>query len=201
MFSRHHRKVRVLFALSDIVLTGLAFEAAYQARMWLERIPAVRSTILEHEFFLTVPIKTLLIGCSLLVWVALGYWLSVYGRLDAAQTRIILRDTFRQCALGIVALVLFEFLLRLDLSRRGSSPRVNTLERIASERPSRYAAQQSEIELLHGEVLELIHQHSAEVGLIKLRNRWDAEKALRMPQDVVVVELIGLLTRTLDPVS
>jgi len=117
VFSRHHRKVRVLFALSDILLTALAFESAYQARIWLERIPAVRSTILEHEFFLTVPVKTLLIGCSLLVWVALGYWLSVYDRLDAAQTRIVLRDTFRQCALGIVALVLFEFLVRLDLSR------------------------------------------------------------------------------------
>ena len=91
--------------------------------------------------------------------------------------------------------------LRLDLSGGGSSPRVDALEWIAGERPPRRAAQQREIELLHREVLELIHQHSAEVALVEPRDRWDAEEALRMPQNVVVVELIRLLTRTLDLLS
>ena len=44
MFARH-RKARVLFGLSDIVLAALAFEAAYQTRALL---------LLEHEFYLTV---------------------------------------------------------------------------------------------------------------------------------------------------
>ena len=106
-----------MFALSDIVLTAAAFEAAYQARIWLESVPAFRATIFERNFFLSVPVKALLVGFSLAVWVALGYWLSVYDKLDSAHPRVILRDAFRQCALGVVSLVVFEFALRLDLRR------------------------------------------------------------------------------------
>jgi exopolysaccharide biosynthesis polyprenyl glycosylphosphotransferase len=108
VFSRHHRKVQVLFAFSDILLTALAFEAAYQTRAHLQ---------FEKIFFLTVPVKALLLGYSILVWVALGYWFTIYEKLDSAHPRIILRDTFRQCTLGTVAVVLFEYALRLDLSR------------------------------------------------------------------------------------
>jgi exopolysaccharide biosynthesis polyprenyl glycosylphosphotransferase len=108
VYSRHHRKVRVLFGLSDVLLTIVAFEAAYQTRLWLK---------LENVFFLTMPVKTLLIGFSAFVWPVLGAWLQVYDRLDSAHPRVILRDTFRQCAVGIIALVLFEYILRLDLSR------------------------------------------------------------------------------------
>jgi exopolysaccharide biosynthesis polyprenyl glycosylphosphotransferase len=108
VFSRHHRKARLLFGLSDVLLTALAFEAAYQTRQYLP---------FQHAFFIVVPAKALLLGFSALVWLGLGYWLDIYDRLDSAHPRVILRDTFRQCALGAVALVLFEFLLRLDLSR------------------------------------------------------------------------------------
>jgi len=108
VFSRHHRKVRVLFALSDILLTTLAFEAAYQSRLRLD---------LTNTFFINVPEKALLLGYSVVIWVALGYWFNVYDRLDSAHPRVILRDTFRQCALGCIAVILFEFVLRLDLSR------------------------------------------------------------------------------------
>ena len=117
MFSRSHRKARALFALSDIVLTTLAFEAAYQARIWLESVPAFRATVFERNFYLNVPVKALLVGVSVLTWVALGFWLSVYDNLDSARRRVILRQTVQQCALGIVCLVVFEFALRLDLSR------------------------------------------------------------------------------------
>jgi exopolysaccharide biosynthesis polyprenyl glycosylphosphotransferase len=108
VFSRHHRKVRVLFGLSDVLLTALAFEAAYQTRLHLQ---------LERVFFIVVPTKALLLGVTVLVWVALGLWLEVYDKLDAGHPRVIIRDSLRQCALGAVAVILFEFLLRLDLSR------------------------------------------------------------------------------------
>ncbi len=108
MYSRHHRKVRVLFALSDILLTAIAFEAAYQTRTRLG---------LENLFYITVPNKALMLGWSVAVWVAFGFWFNLYERLDSAHTRVILRDTFRQCATGIVAVILFQYLLRLDISR------------------------------------------------------------------------------------
>jgi exopolysaccharide biosynthesis polyprenyl glycosylphosphotransferase len=108
VFSRHHRKVRLLFGLSDVVLTVIAFEAAYLTRQLLP---------FYWEFYLPVPTKALLLGVVMLGWVLLGYWLNVYDRLDAAHPRVILRDTFRQCALGSICIILFEFTMRLDLSR------------------------------------------------------------------------------------
>lgn len=108
MLARHQRKAKVLFGLSDLLLIALAFEAAYQIR---------RSLPLENIFFLTPPVKALLLGFAALVWVALGYWLQVYERLDSAQARVILRDTFKQCAWGTTGVVILEYALRLDLSR------------------------------------------------------------------------------------
>jgi exopolysaccharide biosynthesis polyprenyl glycosylphosphotransferase len=108
VFSRHHRKARLLFGLSDIVLIVLAFEAAYQTRLLLP---------IEKTFYLTVPMKALLLGVSLAAWISASYWFEVYERLDSASIRVILRDTLRQCLFGSVSLVLLEFLLRLDLSR------------------------------------------------------------------------------------
>jgi exopolysaccharide biosynthesis polyprenyl glycosylphosphotransferase len=107
MFGRQ-RKARVLFALSDIVLAAIAFEAAYQSRAVLH---------LERLFFLTVPEKALVLGFSLLAWVTIGLWLEIYEKLDSGHPRVILRDSARQCAYGAICLVLFEYLLRLDLSR------------------------------------------------------------------------------------
>jgi exopolysaccharide biosynthesis polyprenyl glycosylphosphotransferase len=107
MFTRP-RKARVLFGLSDIVLGALAFEAAYQTRAVLH---------LEHTFYLTVERKALVLGFALVAWVTIGLWLGIYEKLDSGHPRVILRDTVRQCAYGALCLVLFEYLLRLDLSR------------------------------------------------------------------------------------
>jgi exopolysaccharide biosynthesis polyprenyl glycosylphosphotransferase len=107
MFTRP-RKARVLFGLSDIILAALAFEAAYQTRAVLH---------LEHTFYLTVERKALVLGFALVAWVAIGLWLGVYEKLDSGHPRVILRDTARQCAWGALCLVLFEYVLRLDLSR------------------------------------------------------------------------------------
>src|SRR5258708_6778595 len=108
MFRGHHRQVRILFGLSDILLIGLAFQLAYVTRARLE---------LTHVFYLTAPVKGLLMGWSMLMWVALGYWWELYDRIDAAHPRVILRDVFRQCVTGTALLILFEYLQRLELSR------------------------------------------------------------------------------------
>ena len=98
----------MLFALSDILLIALAFELAYVTRQRME---------LHFLFYILEPVKALLLGWSMLVWVALGYWWELYDHIDAAHPRIILRDAFRQCLLGAASLILFEYLQRLDLSR------------------------------------------------------------------------------------
>jgi len=108
VFSRHLKKARLLFGLTDIVLIALAFEAAYQTRVFLP---------VERDFFLSVQTKALLLGTAVVSWLIIGDWLGLYERLDAANPRVILRDTLRQVVLGTVTLVLLEYLLKLDLSR------------------------------------------------------------------------------------
>jgi len=108
MLNGRYRKARVLFGLSDIALTALAFWAAYQTRVWLP---------LEHEFYLLFPTRILLLGFAMLSWLLVGLWLQVYDRLDSGAPPVILRDTFRQCGYGAISLIIFEFTLRLDLSR------------------------------------------------------------------------------------
>jgi exopolysaccharide biosynthesis polyprenyl glycosylphosphotransferase len=107
MFSRQ-RKARVLFGLSDIFLIALAFEAAYQTRTILH---------LERAFYLTAEKKVLVLGFALLAWVAMAMWLGIYEKLENGRLPVILRDTARQCAYGFLCLVVFEYLLRLELSR------------------------------------------------------------------------------------
>ncbi len=96
-----------------MLLIALAFAAAYQTRMWL----VGRAPVFGHEFFLTPVVITLLLGWCMVIWVALATWWDVYDRIDTAHPRIILGDALRQCLLGSASVVLFEFLLRLDLSR------------------------------------------------------------------------------------
>jgi exopolysaccharide biosynthesis polyprenyl glycosylphosphotransferase len=107
MFGRH-RKARVLFALSDVLIAALAFEAAYQTRVVLH---------LERAFYLTVERKALVLACALAAWVAIGLWLEVYEKLDIGNPRVILRDAARQCCYGVLCLIVFEYVFRLDLSR------------------------------------------------------------------------------------
>ena len=106
MFRGHRRKVRILFSAADMILLALSFQLAYWTRARLE---------LKNLFFIESHIKALLLGWSMLVWVGLGYWWEIYDRIDAAHPRVILRDAFRQCLLGSASVVLFEYLLRLDV--------------------------------------------------------------------------------------
>jgi len=108
VFSRHYRKVKAIFGATDVLLTSIAFIAAYQTRARLH---------LDKTFYIDFPVAALLLVVSALCWLAIGYWFDVYEKLDSAHPSVVLRDTFRQCALGAICLVVAEFLLRLDLSR------------------------------------------------------------------------------------
>lgn len=108
MFGRHKKKAGFLFALADVILTALTFEAAYQVRVYLP---------LEHVFFMLVPIKALMLGAALAAWVGIGFLLRVYERLDTAEPRTAISDTLRQVAGATLLVVTFQFLLKLDISR------------------------------------------------------------------------------------
>jgi hypothetical protein len=104
----YQRKARVLFALSDIILATLAFTISYHIRA------AQRWHFL---FYLTLQQQVLVLGFSLFAWVTIGLWFEVYAKLDAGHPRTILRDSVRQCASGALCLLVFEYALRMDLSR------------------------------------------------------------------------------------
>ncbi len=108
MYSRHHRKVKLLFALADVGLVLAAFAAAYQCRSLLP---------FERVFFLTPSGMALMITAVVILWPLAGYWIEVYDRLDSAHPPAILRDSFRQTVAGLIGVILFQYILRLDLSR------------------------------------------------------------------------------------
>ena len=108
MFNRHYRKVKAIFGFTDVILASLAFLIAYETRIRLH---------FEKQFFLDFPTAALLLVVSILCWIAIGYWFNIYEKLDSAHPRVVLRHTFRQCALGAICLVVAEYIPRLDLRR------------------------------------------------------------------------------------
>ena len=112
MFSRHFRKVKAVFGLLDAILTSIAFVLAYQTRVRLNS-----AGVFYYQFYFDFRVGALLLIVSLLCWLGIGYWFNIYEKLDSAHPSVVLRDTFRQCVLGAISLVVAEYLLRLDLSR------------------------------------------------------------------------------------
>ncbi|MEO8026831.1 MAG: sugar transferase [Bryobacteraceae bacterium] len=108
MFLRHHRRIRILFAFTDLLLTALAFFAAYETRVHLS---------LERNFYLAPEVRVLLLGWSVFVWIATSFAWETYDRLEIARPIIIVRDTLRQALTLVAAIVLLQYFLRLDLSR------------------------------------------------------------------------------------
>jgi exopolysaccharide biosynthesis polyprenyl glycosylphosphotransferase len=108
MFGSGQRKTKILFGLSDICLTALAFEAAAAIRSGLN---------LDLQFFLRPDQTALLLGFSTVSWLLAGYWLNIYGKVDAAEIRTILLDSIRQSGYGALALVVLVFTLKLETSR------------------------------------------------------------------------------------
>jgi len=109
MFSSQHRKARLLFELSDLLLTIAAFYAAYELR--------VRITFLERDFFILPAEQALILGFGLISAVSIGRWLGVYEKLDSGKPAAILRDSFSQAAYLALAILVFQYVVRLDLSR------------------------------------------------------------------------------------
>lgn len=95
----------MLFAIADAVLTILAFQLAYWTRTRLT---------LERVFYLQRETHLLLLIFCVLVWVFAGSLQRVYEYLDSASGWRILENTFRQSVVGIIAVILFQYLLRLD---------------------------------------------------------------------------------------
>ncbi|MBK9171175.1 MAG: sugar transferase [Bryobacterales bacterium] len=108
MLTRQQRKTRFLLGLSDIVLTTAAFAAAYQTRLHLP---------LERVFFLTTAEKALVLVFAWTAWIAVALWSETYDRVDTGAPRVILRDAFRQSLIAVTSVVLFQYLLRFDISR------------------------------------------------------------------------------------
>ncbi len=90
------------------MLTALAFEAAYLTRSLLP---------LAHDFFLSGPLKALLFVVAAVASVIFCLWVQVYDRLDGANRYVIFRETLKQAVFLVVAIVLFDYFLKLDLSR------------------------------------------------------------------------------------
>src|SRR5271165_6504644 len=112
VFSRHYRKVKIVIGLVESILISLAFFAAYETRFQLNS-----HKIFHWEFYISFPVAVLLLLISVLCYLAIGYWFDIYDKLDSAHPSTVFRDTFQQCFLGAISLVLSEYLLRLDLSR------------------------------------------------------------------------------------
>jgi len=94
--------------MADAFLTVIAFEAAYFTRLALP---------LKHLFFIPRQIHLVLLCYCVVVWIALGAFQRVYEYLDSATPRRIVPGTLRQSILGAILLILFQYSLRLDLSR------------------------------------------------------------------------------------
>jgi exopolysaccharide biosynthesis polyprenyl glycosylphosphotransferase len=108
VFPGHSRRVRILYAAADLLLIALGFQLAYWTRTHLE---------LENKFFLDRALRAVLVAWSMAAWVGIASWFEIYDRIDGTHPRVILRDAFRQCVMGAVAIVLVEYLWKLDLSR------------------------------------------------------------------------------------
>jgi exopolysaccharide biosynthesis polyprenyl glycosylphosphotransferase len=105
VFAHQRKKIQLLFAVADAVLTICAFEAAYFTR--------VRLT-LERVFFLHPKTHILLLAFCAGMWVALGFAHRLYEYPDSAKLRRLAFETGRQALLGTILVILFQYLLRTD---------------------------------------------------------------------------------------
>jgi len=108
VFTRQQAKLRPFLLLADFLLVWAAFEAAYATRVHLP---------LERVFFLTAPVRALLLVAGAGAWILAGLWLKAYDRVPATPAARIAARAFQQSAAAVTALVIVEYTQRLDLSR------------------------------------------------------------------------------------
>ena len=105
MFAHHRKKIQLLFAIADAILTIAAFEAAYSTRTSLS---------FEKLFFLRPVPHILILLFSAVVWMAIGSFQRVYEYLDSAKPKRLAMDALRQAAIGIVLVIIFQYFLQLE---------------------------------------------------------------------------------------
>jgi len=105
VFAHHRKRIQLLFALADAILTVLAFELAYVTRTRLA---------FERPFFLRLEPHVLLLAISAIVWVALGSVQRVYEYPHSGNVKRMFINTLRQSVFGTALVILFQYLLRLD---------------------------------------------------------------------------------------
>lgn len=111
MFRHQTRKLKILFAFADALLTLTAFALAYNIREF------PHFAHFRHVFYLKPDVYTLLLVFCLVTWAAVGYRLDIYGKLEAARIRVVLADSLRQAAICGLALIVLVYAARTDTSR------------------------------------------------------------------------------------
>ncbi|HEX4771766.1 MAG TPA: exopolysaccharide biosynthesis polyprenyl glycosylphosphotransferase [Bryobacteraceae bacterium] len=102
--------MRLVFASADAILTIFSFEIAYYIRTHLHA---------TNVFFLPVDRNIELALFSAAAWVLFGWQQRVADYLTSTSLHRTLRQTVRQCVLGLVLLVVFQYFLHqgFELSR------------------------------------------------------------------------------------
>jgi exopolysaccharide biosynthesis polyprenyl glycosylphosphotransferase len=108
-FSAEDRSARIVFTVVDAMLTALAFAAAYITRSWLHFLP--------HNFSIPRTEKALMLSFWVAAWICCGYWLGIYQKTKPGGRARIARDAAAQAGYAAIAVVIFEYALRLDISR------------------------------------------------------------------------------------
>jgi exopolysaccharide biosynthesis polyprenyl glycosylphosphotransferase len=108
VFSRQQRSLRPILIASDLLLVWAAVELAYLSRSYLP---------FQRAFYLTFAVKTGLLLFTPTAWLLLGLWMGSYERAILEPVGTVIARTVRQAVALLVALVVYEYLQRLDLSR------------------------------------------------------------------------------------
>jgi exopolysaccharide biosynthesis polyprenyl glycosylphosphotransferase len=108
VFSRQQRSLRPVLIASDLLLVWAALEFAYFSRSLLP---------FQRIFFLTFAVKAGLVFFAPAAWVGLGLWMGSYDRPVLEPLGSITARAARQSLMLLLALVVYEYSQRLDLSR------------------------------------------------------------------------------------
>jgi exopolysaccharide biosynthesis polyprenyl glycosylphosphotransferase len=108
VLSRQQRSLRPFLFAADLLLLWLAFELAYRTRTILP---------FERVFFLTPTVRASVLLFTLAAWPMAGLWLGLYERPLLEPPASVAWRAVRYSLGLLVALVVFEYFTRLDLSR------------------------------------------------------------------------------------